>query len=131
MVPLSRADLHQPQLALQGQVLPLAPGDLQPQGGEAIVNELADLGHRRVSQHLHDGHQLGVEVRITRHPVPQGATRLRYFQTVTRLNHRREVPQKETSIDFCLCDCRLSGVPIYDSSLFTSGDVTRLVERAP
>lgn len=68
MVPLSRADLHQPQLALQGQVLPLAPGDLQPQGGEAIVNELADLGHRRVSQHLHDGHQLGVEVRITRHP---------------------------------------------------------------
>lgn len=66
---LSCTDLHLPQSALQGQVLPLAAGDLHPQLGEPFVHQLTDLSHRRVSQHLHDGGQLSVEVHGSCHPV--------------------------------------------------------------
>lgn len=55
------SELHEPQFPPQHLVLFAAPRDLQLQHRVAAVYELADLRHRGVGQHLHDGGQLRVE----------------------------------------------------------------------
>ena len=55
------SQLHEPQFPPQNLVLFAAPWDLQLQHRVAAVHQLADLRHRRVCQHLHDGSELRVE----------------------------------------------------------------------
>lgn len=67
--PVSPGDdgLDQLQLPPQRFVLLVAPGDLQLQHGVAVIHQLADLRHRRFSQRLHDGRQLRMKRRVSRH----------------------------------------------------------------
>lgn len=67
------AELHEPQFPPQHLVLFAAPRDLQLQHRVPAVHQLADLRHRRVGQHLHDGGQLRVEASGGRHVVRAGS----------------------------------------------------------